>query len=222
MSVNPVIIAIDGPSASGKGTIAKRLAAHFDFAHLDTGLLYRAVGVAVRRTGGDPANAHAAGKAALELKAETIMASASDSALRDDAAAVAASQVGAIPNVRAALLQFQNNFCTHPPGNKKGAVLDGRDIGTVIAPNAPVKIYVTASTEARTDRRYKELLARGEKVSRDDVLMDMKARDERDAKRAISPTKPAVDAVILDTSSMTADEAYEAALKIAQDRLWGI
>jgi cytidylate kinase len=211
MPNTPPIIAIDGPSASGKGTIAKRLAAHFGFAHLDTGLLYRAVGLAVLKAGGDPSNAEAATKAAQVLDYGSL----GDPALRDDAAAVAASKVGPIPGVRAALLQFQRDFCAHPPGGRPGAVLDGRDIGTIIAPQAPIKIYVTASTEARAQRRFKELQGRGESVTYAAVLTDMQARDARDAERALAPAKPAPDAVILDTTQMTADEVFVAALKIA-------
>ena len=155
MSATPIIIAIDGPSDSGKGTVAKRLAAHFGFAHLDTGMLYRAVGLSVLRADGDPSDANAATTAAQKLDPETMIAS-DEPALRDDAVSVAASKVAAIPGVRQALLQFQKDFCAHPPGGAKGAVLDGRDIGTVIAPDAPVKIYVTASIDARAERRFKE------------------------------------------------------------------
>lgn len=205
------IIAIDGPSASGKGTVARRLAAHFDFAYLDTGLLYRAVGMAVLSAGGDPADPAQAERAAQMLNPLAL----DDAALRDDIASLAASKVAMHPGVRAALLQFQRDFAAHPPGGKKGAVLDGRDIGTVIAPDAPVKIYVTASAEARADRRFKELQARGEHATYAAVLADMKERDARDASRSVAPAKPAADAVILDTSKMTADEAFAAALKIA-------
>jgi cytidylate kinase len=134
MPLSPFIIAIDGPSASGKGTIAKRLAAHFDFAYLDTGLLYRAVGLSVLRSGSTPTDPAAAERAARALSPEIFMNIGSDKALREDVTAQAASQVAAIPGVRQALLQFQKDFCTHPPGGKKGAVVDGRDIGTVIAP----------------------------------------------------------------------------------------
>ena len=211
MTSSHLIIAIDGPSASGKGTIAVRLASHFGFAHLDTGLLYRAVGSAVLKAGGDPVDAEAAAKAARTLN----YASLGDPALRDDGAATAASKVAAIPEVRQALLQFQKDFCAHPPGGAEGAVLDGRDIGTVIAPQAPVKIYVTASTEARAERRFKELQTRGESVTYAAVLMDMQTRDKRDSSRSVAPAKPALDAVILDTTKMTADEAFAEALKIA-------
>jgi cytidylate kinase len=208
----PFIIAIDGPSASGKGTIAKKLAEHFGFAHLDTGLLYRAVGLAVAASGGDPSDPERAEKAALALDAAQL----DNPALRDDAAAVAASKVAAIPAVRAALLKFQQDFCKNPPDHKPGAVLDGRDIGTVIAPHAPVKIYVTASVEARAERRFKELQGRNENVTYEDVLKDMQERDARDTSRSSAPLKPASDAVMLDTTAMNADEAFVKALKIVE------
>lgn len=208
----PIIIAIDGPSASGKGTIARKLAEHFDFAHLDTGLLYRAVGMVVAAAGGDPANPGLAERAALDLDPDQL----NDPSLRVDEAAVAASKVAAIPAVRAALLKFQRDFCALPPGGKCGAVLDGRDIGTVIAPAAQVKIYVVASAEARAERRFKELQGRGENVSYATVLKDMQERDARDASRSTAPLKPAEDATTLDTTSLTADEAFQAAVGIAE------
>jgi cytidylate kinase len=213
------VIAVDGPSASGKGTVARRLAAHFGFAHLDTGLLYRAVGLAVLRAKGDPADPETAEKAARALDAVRIAALSDDPELRGDAASVAASKVAAVPGVRAALLKFQQDFGKKPPDNKPGAILDGRDIGTVIAPKAIVKFYVTASAEARALRRFKELQGRGESVTYAAVLADMKERDARDAARSVAPLKPAPDAVILDTSNMTADQAFEAALKIASGKL---
>ncbi len=216
--ISPVIIAIDGPSASGKGTIAKRLAAHFGFAHLDTGLLYRAVGFAVLQSGDDPAEP-AAGQAARSLAAANIEAILANPALREDKAAVAASKVAAIPEVRTALLKFQQDFCAHPPGGKPGSVLDGRDIGTVIAPHAPVKIYVTASPEARAQRRFNELQQRGENATYAGVLADMKERDARDVSRSVAPAKPAPDAVLLDTTDMNAEQAFMKALGIAGSKL---
>jgi CMP/dCMP kinase len=207
---NPIIIAIDGPSASGKGTIARKLAAHFGFAHLDTGLLYRAVGMAVLRASGDLADAKQAEKAALALDFATL----NDPALRGDEASRAASKVAAVPGVRAALLKFQKDFCQTPPERKTGAVLDGRDIGTVIAPDAKVKIYVVASAEARAERRFKELQARGDKTIYNAVLQDMKDRDARDMARSAAPLKAADDAVMLDTSAMNAEEAFQKALNI--------
>jgi cytidylate kinase len=233
----PNIIAIDGPSASGKGTIARKLAAKLDFAYLDTGLLYRAVGFAVISAGGAPEDAELAEAAALTLaaafsgappslslamkdKQELALASINfvklmnDEVLRTDEAGVAASKVAAIPSVRAALLQFQKDFCATPPGGKKGAVLDGRDIGTVIAPDARVKIFITANVEARAARRFKELQGRGVAATYESVLADMVARDARDAERAIAPTKPAADAVVLDTTDLTAEQAFAKAVEI--------
>ena len=239
----PLIIAIDGPSASGKGTIARKLAAHFGLAHLDTGLLYRAVGMAVLRVGGDLADAGLASRAALALakgltgntapsvappsptlptggREETALASIDfsalleDEALRSDEGGAAASKVAVVPAVRAALLKFQKDFCATPPDGKKGAVLDGRDIGTVIAPDAQVKIFVTASAEARADRRFKELQNREQNATYAAVLTDMKERDARDAERSIAPTKPAPDAVTLDTTPLTAAQAFEEAVRI--------
>ncbi|MDP9126800.1 MAG: cytidylate kinase [Pseudomonadota bacterium] len=218
MNHPPLIIAIDGPAASGKGTIAKRLAAELDFAHLDTGLLYRATALAVLRAGGDPADAPSATEAASALQTGGL-SGFSDPALRADATAQAASKVAAIPGVRAALLEFQKNFCATPPHGKRGAVLDGRDIGTVIAPQAPVKLYITASLEARAERRFKELQARGENDTYAAVFRDMAERDSRDAARVTAPTKPASDAVIIDTTRMTAEEAFAEALRTTRQVL---
>ncbi|MGB9151632.1 MAG: (d)CMP kinase [Alphaproteobacteria bacterium] len=215
----PVVIAIDGPSASGKGTIARKLAAQLGFAHLDTGLLYRAVWLAVLRAGGDPADARLAEKAALALDPAQVTHLGDDDALRSDEASVAASKAAAIPAVRAALLKFQKDFCLSPPGGKKGAVLDGRDIGTVIAPDAPVKIFVTASAEARSLRRFKELQGRGQNATYAAVLADMKERDARDAERTIAPTKPAHDAVMLDTTAINAEQALAEAVNIVNNKL---
>ncbi len=215
----PTIIAIDGPSASGKGTIARKLAAHFGFAHLDTGLLYRAVGLTVLRSGGDSSDAVLAEKAALALDPVKATSLADDADLRSDEASVAASKVAVVPAVRAALLKFQQDFCAAPPESKRGAVLDGRDIGTIIAPKAQVKIFVTASPEARADRRFKELQARSQRTTYADVLADMKERDARDATRALAPTKPAPDAVILDTTTLNAEQAFAEAVRIAEEKI---
>jgi len=200
-----VIIALDGPAASGKGTLARRLAEAFNLAYLDTGSLYRATGVATLRAGGDPANEADAVKSAKALDITTF----SPLDLRTEAAGVAASQVAFIPAVRAALLDFQRNFAKNPPGGKAGAVLDGRDIGTVVCPDADIKIFVEADLETRVKRRVKELQEKpGNTIEARVVRADMEARDARDKDRSVAPLKPAHDAFTLDTSNMTADEAF--------------
>jgi cytidylate kinase len=193
-----LVIAVDGPAASGKGTIAKRLAARFRLPHLDTGLLYRAVGWRALRTGEAPA----------EIAAALGPGDLDDPALRSDEAGQQASKVGAIPEVRANLLKFQREFSSQP----LGAVLDGRDIGTVICPDAPVKLFVTASTEVRAERRYRELRAQGVDTIKPRVLAEMAERDRRDSERAAAPLRAAPDAWLLDTSDMDADAALAAAL----------
>jgi len=219
MNAQTQTIAIDGLAATGKGTIAKRLAAALDFAHLDTGLLYRAVGLAVLRKGGDPSDPVLAEKEAQALDPSILMAMSADAVLRGAEAGAAASKVAAITGVRMALLKFQRDFVANPPGGKKGAVLDGRDIGTIIAPDAKVKIFVEASADVRAHRRFLELQGRGENATEAAVLADMLARDARDASREVAPTKPAADAIRLDTSRLTADQAFERAYAIAQARL---
>ncbi|MBT3305256.1 MAG: (d)CMP kinase [Alphaproteobacteria bacterium] len=203
-----MLIAIDGPAAAGKGTLARRLADHFGLALLDTGLLYRAVGMNVVRAGGDANDAALAAETARALKPEDLEADD----LRVDAAADAASRVSAVPDVRAALLEFQRSFAANPPGGASGAVLDGRDIGTVVCPEATAKLFVTASTEVRAKRRYLELRERGLDAIHGRVLADMKERDARDSERAVSPLEPAKDAFLLDTSDLDADQAFAAAL----------
>ncbi len=195
-----MIIAIDGPAASGKGTMARRIAKEMGVPYLDTGSLYRAVGVFTLRRGGDPANEADAVAAANELNINDF----SPEDLRAEAAGNAASKVAAIPGVRAALLAYQRSFAAKPAG----AVLDGRDIGTVVCPDADAKIFVTASLEVRVQRRIKELREKGESVNEQRVWDDMVARDERDSNRGVAPLKPADDAFVLDTSSMNADEAF--------------
>jgi cytidylate kinase len=209
-----MIIAVDGPSAAGKGTLARRLAAHLDYAHLDTGLLYRATAAAVLRQGGDPADATAASAAAAALGAKDLL----DPGLRSEAVSQGASVVAALPAVRAALLAFQRRFAHAPPGGKTGAVLDGRDIGTVVCPEADVKLFVTASVEARARRRHKELLDRGARSIYARVLRDMRERDARDSTRAAAPLLPAPDAVIIDTTDMDADAVFETALAAVASR----
>ncbi len=193
-----LVIAIDGPSASGKGTLAKRLAAHFGLPHLDTGLLYRAVGWIAARTGQPPA------KVASDLTSAAL----DDPALRSDEAGQQGSRVAAIPEVRVNLLKFQKEFSSQA----QGAVLDGRDIGTVICPDAPVKLFVTASLESRAERRFQELRQRGVDTIKTRVLAEMAERDRRDSERAAAPLKAAPDAWLLDTSDMDADAAFAAAL----------
>ena len=206
------VVAVDGPAASGKGTLARRLARQFDFAYLDTGKLYRAVGMKVVRSGGDPEDEDAAEAAARALDISEL----DDPALGGDDAASAASKVAAIPGVRAALLEFQRTLAAVPPDGKPGAVLDGRDIGTVIAPDATVKLFATASVEVRADRRHKELINRGEASIYAHVLEELKARDARDMNRAAAPLVAASDAVVLDTSDLGIDEAFAAALRIVE------
>lgn len=205
-----MIIALDGPAAAGKGTLARRLARHFGLNYLDTGSLYRATGLAVLRAGGDPADPVQAEAAARSLTEE--LRSSPD--LRTEATAQAASKVAAIPGVRAALLEFQRSFAATAPG----AVLDGRDIGTVVCPGADAKIFVTASLEKRAERRFKELLGKGESAIWEAVLQDMRERDARDSGRSVAPLVPAADAVVLDTSELDADGAFAAAVSIISQR----
>ncbi len=211
-----MIIAIDGPAAAGKGTLAQNLAKHFHYAFLDTGRLYRAVGYAVLQAGKDPADEEAAVGEAKKLKPESINKLLENPALREEASGEAASKVAVIPAVRAALLDLQRDFARNPffvdGSAAKGAVLDGRDIGTVVCPDADFKFFVTASPEVRATRRFKELRERGENPDYDTILKDVKARDERDSNRAAAPLKAAADAKILDTSDMNAEEAYQHAL----------
>lgn len=197
MSVR-LVIAVDGPAASGKGTMARRLAAHFGLPHLDTGLLYRAVGWKAGQSRRAPA----------DVAAELNAADLEDPALRTDEAGQAASRVAALPLVRSSLLNFQRKFASRA----SGAVLDGRDIGTVICPDAPVKLFVTASLEARAERRYQELRARGATPIKPRVLAEMAERDRRDSERAAAPLRAAPDAYHLDTSDMDADTAFASAL----------
>jgi cytidylate kinase len=202
-----VIIAIDGPAASGKGTIAKRLAAHYGYRHLDSGLLYRGVGFAVLQTGrlDDPAAAVAAARSYDPARFP-------EDELKSDEVAKAASIVAAIPLVRDALIALQHEFARSEPG----AVIDGRDIGTVIAPQAEVKIYVTATPEERARRRILELRGRGDNVDEAAVLADIKARDDRDMNRPVAPLRQAADAVLLDTTHLAISPAVRAAIDIVE------
>lgn len=209
-----MIIAIDGPAAAGKGTLARRLARHLQYDFLDTGGLYRAVGLQVLRAGGDPADAEVAKEAAEGLD----LALLADPHLRGEEAANAASLVAAQPAVRAALLDFQRDFARHPPGGR-GVVLDGRDTGTVVCPEAEVKIFITASLKARALRRLRELQARSQAAIWEAVLQDMRDRDARDSRRDVAPLKPAADAVVLDTTELSPEEVFETALAIVNAKL---
>ena len=201
-----MIIAIDGPAASGKGTLAKRIAVHFGLAHLDTGLLYRAVARDVHEQGGALDDPAAAAQAARSLDPATL----DDPDLRKPGAGEAASVVARIPAVRAAILDYQRAFARRP----EGAVLDGRDIGTVVCPDADVKIYVTATPEVRAERRYLEMKGRGEPATYEAVLAEIRHRDERDAGREVSPMRPAPDAVLLDTSNLDIEAAFDTAVGV--------
>lgn len=213
----PLVIAVDGPAAAGKGTLARRLADALNLAHLDSGALYRAVGLAVLRAGGDPADEAVAAAAAASLDTGRL----SDPALRAPETGDAASRVAAFPSVRAALLDFQRRFARNPPAGRRGAAIDGRDIGTVVVPDAPVKIFVTASADERARRRFAELQAAGADVIYPAVLSELEARDGRDSSRAVAPLKPADDAAILDTSTLDAEAAFRAALDIVAQRAPG-
>jgi cytidylate kinase len=203
-----MIIAIDGPAASGKGTLGKRLAGHYGLRHLDTGLIYRAVAKAVLDAGHSPDDRARAMAAADALDPRHF----DEAALKRQAVGEAASLVSAIPEVRKLVLAFQREFGRAPPG----AVLDGRDIGTVIFPDADVKIFVTATAEVRARRRAAELEQAGERINAADVLADIRRRDERDSKRPIAPLKAAPDAHLLDTTHLDIDAAFRAAIDIVE------
>jgi cytidylate kinase len=211
LSERILVIAIDGPAASGKGTLARRLAARFGLPHLDTGLLYRATACALLDEGRPLDDVRAAVEAARGL----ALSDFDESRLRTRELGEAASVVAAIPQVRAALVDMQRGFASRP----QGAVLDGRDIGTVICPDAPVKIFVTASPEKRAQRRALELASRGEKVDYAAVLADVRKRDERDSARSQAPLKQAEDAVALDTTDLDIEGAFRAACEIVEERL---
>ena len=210
----PILIAVDGPAASGKGTIARALARHFELPHMDTGMLYRAVALTMFRFGGDP------GSEFESLRAVEGIAQIdpTDLELRSEIVGSIASRISAYPGVRAALLERQRQFASQP----SGAVLDGRDIGTVVAPHATVKLFVTATPEVRAQRRVRELLERGMPAHYDDVLIDIRARDERDANRDTAPLFQATDAELLDTSQMDIDAAIAAAITMVERKLAAI
>jgi cytidylate kinase len=204
------VIAVDGPAASGKGTIARALAEHFGLPFMDTGLLYRAVALNLWRWGGDPGNEFEALRACDELNLD-----AGDPELRSEPVSKIASSISAYPGVRAALLERQQSFARQPAG----AVLDGRDIGTVIAPEADAKLFVTATAEVRAGRRMKELEGRGMHAAYEDVLADIRSRDERDSHREVAPLVPAKDAILLDTSNLTIEEAIAEAIRLTEQRI---
>ena len=214
MTSEKVIIAVDGPAASGKGTLARRLAAHFDYAYLDTGSLYRALAYNVLRRGEAPENASAGLRAAKALDLGMLNDPDILAALRTDAVGTAASLVAAQPDTRAAILQIQRDIADTPPDNKVGAVLDGRDIGTIVCPQAAHKIFVTARAKIRAQRRWQELRLHDPHVSLENVLADLKARDQRDTERATAPMRAAHDAHLLDTSDLSIEEAFAAALAL--------
>jgi cytidylate kinase len=204
------LIAVDGPAASGKGTIARALARHYELPHMDTGLLYRAVALNLWRWGGDASSEFEALRACNE-----IGFAPDDPELRSEPVSKFASAVSAYPSVRTALLERQQEFARQPGG----AVLDGRDIGTVIAPDADVKLYVTASPEVRAQRRVRELLERGMSAHYEDVLADIRARDDRDSNREVAPLRQAPDAFVLDTSELDVDQAVAEALRLVEAQL---
>ena len=210
-----MIVAIDGPAAAGKGTLARRLAADFDFAFLDTGLLYRATAMHLAEAGRRANDIEAAEAAAKRVSAADL----GDKRLRGEAVGQLASAVAAIPAVRAALLQLQRDFVDRPPGGKAGAVVDGRDIGTVVCPHAEAKIFITASAAERARRRVKELRERGVEAIYGAVLQDMQDRDARDSQRRTSPLRPADDAFVLDTTDLDADTAFAAARDYVASKL---
>jgi cytidylate kinase len=210
-----IVIAIDGPAASGKGTLAKRIADHYGFAHLDTGALYRAVGIATIRGGGDPSDEKAATKIAERLDFTLL----DDPAIRKREAGPAASKVAVHPGVRAALLAFQRTFAKVPPRGAKGAVLDGRDIGTVICPQANAKLFVTATPEVRARRRFLDLCSQGSSLTEEAVLADIRERDARDSGRAAAPLLKAADAILLDTTDLDIEAAVAKALSLVASAL---
>jgi len=212
---NPIVIAVDGTAASGKGTLARRLARHFGFAHLDSGSLYRLVALDLLRSGRNPADEPNAAAAAREIDP----ADALRHDLRASEIAEAASIVAAFPRVRAALLDYQRAFAARPPGGAAGVLIDGRDIGTVVCPSADAKLFIDARPQVRAHRRWRELLDAGQVASEDAILADICARDARDRDRAVAPLVPAPDAILLETSELNIDAAFAAALALVQPRI---
>ncbi|MEO1015154.1 MAG: (d)CMP kinase [Pseudomonadota bacterium] len=209
----PKVIALDGPAASGKGTLARRLAAHYGFAHLDTGVLYRGVAWMMMNDGWDTGDADAAGRYARAFSLDQI----EGAPIRSREVGAGASKVAAVPAVRAALLQFQRRFASNPPGGAAGAILDGRDIGTVVCPDACVKFFITASPEARAKRRWLELREEKPDLTEAAILEDIRERDARDAARKDAPMKPSEDAEIINTTDLTEEAVSAAAQAIIDD-----
>lgn len=217
-----MIITIDGPAAAGKGTLSAYLAKHYKLAYFDTGMIYRAVGLDMVLKNLDLFNENIAEQIAKELTFEKMMRLSQHPDFRSDIGGSAASKVSSLPKVRAALLKMQQDFALSPvfadgtPAN--GVIYDGRDTGTVVCPNADIKLFVTASSEVRARRRYNEFIEKGIKTTYEKVLEDMIARDERDSKRASAPLKPADDAIIIDTSDMTAQQEIDKAIEIIESK----
>lgn len=221
--MKPITIAIDGNAASGKGTLAKRLAEQLGFSHMDTGSLYRLAALHLMEGGADPEDVPQAIAAAAALNKSYKPADSDNPAIRTDEVGKVTSRISAIPAVRAQIFELQRNFATNPPllpGGRtpRGAILDGRDIGTVVCPQADVKFFVSASPEIRAQRRHKELQSKGISVTYDAVLADMHERDARDAGRETAPMKPAPNAIMLDTSAMTIEEVVTFALEKVREK----
>jgi cytidylate kinase len=210
-----VVIAVDGTAASGKGTLAKRLAEYFHFAHLDSGSLYRLTALCVLRTHGNTSDENAAVAAARAIDP----ADAARHDLRGDDIAQAASIVAAFPRVREALLEYQRRFAAMPPGGAPGAVIDGRDIGTIVCPAADAKLFIDAQPSVRAHRRWLELNMSGADIAEQTVLADIRARDRRDSERAVAPLRLALDAILLDTTDLDIDAAFAAALALTKPRV---
>ena len=214
-----IVIAIDGPAASGKGTLARNIAKRFGFVHLDTGMLYRGLGHTVLKAGKNPENEKDVKSVLDDFLDKLSEKTLSNPELRTDESGSAASKVAALPFVRDALLDYQRDFAGKQSDEVLGVVLDGRDIGTVVCPNADIKVFVTASAEVRAERRHKELLSRGVETDFETVLADIKQRDERDSNRPVAPLKPAVDSYQLDTSQLNTTEALGQVIDVIRAQL---
>jgi cytidylate kinase len=213
-----VVIAVDGPAASGKGTLARKLAERLGYAYLDTGALYRAVAFATLEIAGDPTNIRDVAPAIGIVKRNLTMELLANAALRRPDVSEASSKVAALPQVRAELLDFQRAFAKNPPEGAGGVVLDGRDIGTVVCPDADIKLFVTATAEERAQRRFKELQPRHPQLTLEEVLADLMQRDTRDSSRKVAPTTPANDAYMLDTTKLSPAEVLDEATRIVKEK----